>query len=129
MAVNRGSGSGTRDDHRKQADRGHRLRQDACGRRAAGRLGGQGRCVSNDPDALFVRGAAQQNAKIVCQKCPVIAECLADALDNRTEFGVWGGMTERERRAMLRRQPNVTSWRDLFEPAAPEQAGVLRRLR
>src|SRR6188472_716915 len=76
---------------------------------------GQGRCVSNDPDALFVRGAAQQNAKIVCQKCPVIAECLADALDNRTEFGVWGGMTERERRAMLRRHPNVASWWSLFQ--------------
>lgn len=75
----------------------------------------KGRCVSDDPDALFVRGAAQQNAKVVCQKCPVIAECLADALDNRTEFGVWGGMTERERRAMLRRYPNVTSWWNLFQ--------------
>ena len=82
---------------------------------------GQGRCVSNDPDALFVRGAAQQNAKQVCQKCPVIAECLADALDNRTEFGVWGGMTERERRAMLRRHPNVTSWWSLFQLARLDQ--------
>ncbi len=33
----------------------------------------KGRCVSIDPDALFVRGAAQQHAKVVCQKCPVIA--------------------------------------------------------
>jgi WhiB family redox-sensing transcriptional regulator len=47
--------------------------------------------------------------------CPVIAECLADALDNRTEFGVWGGMTERERRALLKRRPDVKSWRALFE--------------
>jgi WhiB family transcriptional regulator, redox-sensing transcriptional regulator len=78
---------------------------------------GQGRCASSDPDALFVRGAAQQGAKVVCQRCPVIAECLADALDNRTEFGVWGGMTERERRALLRRRPNVTSWRRLLETA------------
>jgi WhiB family redox-sensing transcriptional regulator len=45
----------------------------------------------------------------------VIAECLADALDNHTEFGVWGGMTERERRALLKRRPGVTSWRALFE--------------
>ena len=82
----------------------------------------QGSCVSNDPDALFVRGAAQQNAKVVCQKCPVIAECLADALDNRTEFGVWGGKTERERRAMLRRYPNVTSWWNLFQQARLDQA-------
>jgi len=45
----------------------------------------------------------------------VIAECLADALDNHTEFGVWGGTTERERRALLKRRPGVTSWRALFE--------------
>jgi WhiB family redox-sensing transcriptional regulator len=45
------------------------------------------------------------------------AECLADALDNRIEFGVWGGMTERERRALLRRRPDVTSWRELLENA------------
>ena len=82
---------------------------------------GLGRCASSDPDALFVRGAAQQGAKVVCQKCPVIAECLADALDNRTEFGVWGGMTERERRAMLRRHPNVTSWWGLFQAARMDQ--------
>jgi len=35
---------------------------------------------------------------------------LSDALDNRVEFGVWGGMTERERRALLRRRPEVESW-------------------
>ena len=82
----------------------------------------QGRCVSTDPDALFVRGAAQQGAKEICRKCPVIAECLADALDNRTEYGVWGGMTERERRAMLLRHPNVPSWWNLFQTARLDQA-------
>ena len=76
-----------------------------------------GSCSTTDPDALFVQGAAQQTAKIVCQRCPVIAECLADALDNRTEFGVWGGMTERERRALLKRRPNITSWALLFAQA------------
>jgi len=74
-----------------------------------------GSCIAAEPDALFVRGAAQQLAKQVCMSCPVIAECLADALDNRTEFGVWGGMTERERRALLKRRPGVASWRALFE--------------
>jgi WhiB family transcriptional regulator, redox-sensing transcriptional regulator len=74
-----------------------------------------GACTAAEPDALFVRGAAQQLAKQVCMSCPVIAECLADALDNHTEFGVWGGMTERERRALLKRRPGVTSWRALFE--------------
>jgi WhiB family redox-sensing transcriptional regulator len=74
-------------------------------------------CRGADPDALFVQGAAQNRAKLVCGGCPVRAECLADALDNRIEFGVWGGMTERERRALLRRQPHVTSWRNVLEGA------------
>ena len=76
-----------------------------------------GSCSKSDPDALFVQGAAQQTAKVVCQRCPVIAECLADALDNRVEFGVWGGMTERERRALLRQRSDVPSWKQLFAQA------------
>ena len=46
------------------------------------------------------------------------AECLAEALDNRIEWGVWGGMTERERRALLRRRPNVATWRNILQSAA-----------
>lgn len=45
---------------------------------------------------------------------------IAHALDQRIEFGVWGGMTERERRALLRRRPTVTSWRRLLETAREE---------
>ena len=75
-------------------------------------------CRNSDPDALFVQGAAQNRAKVICRTCPVRIACLADALDNKVEFGVWGGMTERERRALLRRRPNVTSWRRLLEAAA-----------
>ena len=63
------------------------------------------------PDALFVEGSAQREVRSVCVTCPVRLECLADALDSRTDFGVWGGMTERERRALLRRRPEVRSWR------------------
>jgi WhiB family redox-sensing transcriptional regulator len=77
----------------------------------------QAACKSARPDELFVRGAEQNRAKIVCGQCPVRTECLAEALDNRIEWGVWGGMTERERRALLRRRPNVTSWRRLLEAA------------
>lgn len=80
----------------------------------------RGACRTADPDALFVQGAAQNRAKAVCGNCPVRTECLADALDNRIEFGVWGGMTERERRALLRRRPNVVSWRRLLETARAE---------
>ncbi|MBB6174177.1 WhiB family redox-sensing transcriptional regulator [Nocardiopsis mwathae] len=85
-------------------------------------------CRETDPDALFVQGAAQNRAKLICRGCPVRAECLADALDNRIEFGVWGGMTERERRALLRRRPDVTSWRALLETArdAYEREGAER---
>src|SRR5690606_35848306 len=80
----------------------------------------QAACRTTDPDELFVQGAAQNRAKAVCTGCPVRTECLADALDNRVEFGVWGGMTERERRALLRRRPTVTSWRRLLETARSE---------
>ena len=81
-------------------------------------------CNSADPDDLFVTGAAQNRAKVLCQRCPVRTECLADALDNRVEFGVWGGMTERERRALLRRRPDVASWKQLFIDA---KANIIRQ--
>ncbi|HVF03702.1 MAG TPA: WhiB family transcriptional regulator [Frankiaceae bacterium] len=71
-------------------------------------------CRTSNPDELFVQGAAQNRAKQVCLGCPVRTECLADALDNRVEFGVWGGMTERERRALLKRRPDVKSWNTLL---------------
>ena len=74
-------------------------------------------CRGMDPDELFVQGAAQNRAKVVCATCPVRTECLADALDNRVEYGVWGGMTERERRALLRKRPEVRSWRQVLEEA------------
>lgn len=67
-------------------------------------------CAGREPDDLFVQGAAQRQAREVCFSCPVRLECLVDALDNKIEFGVWGGMTERERRALLRRAPAVDSW-------------------
>ena len=77
-------------------------------------------CQKSSPDELFVRGAEQHKAKTVCGACPVRAECLAEALDNQIEWGVWGGLTERERRALLRKRPNVTSWRELLETAKSE---------
>jgi WhiB family redox-sensing transcriptional regulator len=67
-------------------------------------------CRSVDPEELFVSGAAQRKATIICRHCPVAVECLAEALDNQMDFGVWGGMTERQRRALLKRHPEVDSW-------------------
>lgn len=82
----------------------------------------RGSCRASDPDELFVQGAAQNRAKAVCMGCVVRTECLADSLDNRVEFGVWGGLTERERRALLKKRPNVRSWRRLLEAARHEHA-------
>src|ERR1700749_4199175 len=83
---------------------------------AEGRLAwvSKARCRSTDPDELFVSGAAQRKAAVICRYCPVIGECAADSLDNRVEFGVWGGMTERQRRALLKQHPEVDSWWDFF---------------
>jgi WhiB family redox-sensing transcriptional regulator len=85
---------------------------------STGTWAARGNCLGTDPEMLFVQGSAQHQAKKICSDCPVRLECLADALDNRIEFGVWGGMTERERRALLRRRPRVTSWRRLLEETA-----------
>ncbi|MFF3350783.1 WhiB family transcriptional regulator [Streptomyces sp. NPDC002779] len=82
-----------------------------------GRLESRAACRIADPDELFVEGAAQNRAKAVCNSCPVRTECLAHALDYGIEHGIWGGMTERERRRPLRRRPTVTSWRDPLETA------------
>lgn len=84
----------------------------------------RGACRDVDPDSLFVPGAAQHRAKRVCASCPVRLECLSEALDNRMEFGIWGGMTERERRSLLRRRPDVVSWRPLLAASAVRAAAV-----
>ncbi|MEV5809996.1 WhiB family transcriptional regulator [Streptomyces parvulus] len=82
-----------------------------------GGWGARALCRTADPDTLFAEGAAQKRAKAICFGCPVMIECLAHALDHRIEYGVWGGMTERERRSLLRRRPSVDSWRTVLESA------------
>lgn len=67
-------------------------------------------CRSADPELLFVTGAEQRQAASICRTCPVKRECAADALDNRVEYGVWGGLTERQRRTLLKQHPHVESW-------------------
>lgn len=84
----------------------------------------QARCRATDPDELFVRGAAQRKAAVICRHCPVILECGADALDNRVEFGVWGGMTERQRRALLKQHPEVVSWAEFFAAQRKHRSAV-----
>jgi WhiB family redox-sensing transcriptional regulator len=67
-------------------------------------------------DALFPEASDQKRARLLCSGCPVRFECLSEALDNRIEWGIWGGMTERERRLLLRQRPDVTSWSALLMP-------------
>lgn len=60
-------------------------------------------CRGLDPTAFFLRGADRSRRAVrVCERCQVREECLRYALDNEVEFGVWGGMTERQRRALKR---------------------------
>lgn len=80
-------------------------------------------CKNTDPDELFVRGAAQRKAAAICRHCPVMRECAADALDNQVEYGVWGGMTERQRRALLKQHPEVVSWADFLDKRNTRSAG------
>lgn len=65
-------------------------------------------------DDLFPEGADQKRARAVCAGCPVRLECLCEALDNRIEWGVWGGMTERERRQLLRQRPDIDNWTEVL---------------
>lgn len=82
-------------------------------------------CTATDGDGLFVTGAAQRKAAAFCRHCPVMRECAAEALDNNVEFGVWGGMTERQRRALLQRHPEVASWSNFLSTV---EADELRRM-
>ncbi len=64
----------------------------------------QANCLGVDPDLFFPeRGASTREAKAVCRACVVREECLEYALVNGEKFGIWGGLSERERRR-LRRQ-------------------------
>ena len=83
----------------------------------------KGLCKAADPDELFVRGAAQRKAAAICRHCPVMQECAADALDNQVEYGVWGGMTERQRRALLKQHPEVVSWANFLDKRTTRSVG------
>ncbi len=61
-------------------------------------------CLGADADVFFPKkGGSSRAAKRVCQGCDVRAECLASALANGERFGIWGGLSERERRRLKRK--------------------------
>ena len=63
-------------------------------------------CAQTDLDAFFPeKGESTRPAKRVCSRCPVRAECLEYALAHDERFGVWGGLSERERRGLKAASP------------------------
>jgi len=73
---------------------------------ATGPMGWQERalCAQTDPEAFFPeKGGSTREAKRVCTGCEVRTECLEYALENDERFGIWGGLSERERRKLRRR--------------------------
>ena len=63
----------------------------------------QALCAQTDPEAFFPeKGGSTREAKRICQACAVRDECLEYALLNDERFGIWGGLSERERRRLKR---------------------------
>lgn len=69
-----------------------------------------GLCREEEPEAFFPVGASpkakaqERHAKTICWRCPSLQPCGVWALERREPVGVWGGMSEAERRAILRRR-------------------------
>ncbi|MBL3698912.1 WhiB family transcriptional regulator [Leucobacter luti] len=60
-------------------------------------------CAQTDPEAFFPeKGGSTREAKRICETCEVRSECLDYALENDERFGIWGGLSERERRRLRR---------------------------
>jgi WhiB family redox-sensing transcriptional regulator len=61
-------------------------------------------CAQTDPEAFFPeKGGSTREAKRVCLSCEVRVDCLDYALANDERFGIWGGLSERERRRVKKR--------------------------
>jgi WhiB family redox-sensing transcriptional regulator len=82
----------------------------------------QGLCTQSDPERWFPNkdgdptgdqnrragdevGKPGMSAKAICKRCPVVNECLTWALEMKEKHGIWGGMTVKERNALMKRQP------------------------
>jgi WhiB family redox-sensing transcriptional regulator len=61
-------------------------------------------CAETDPEAFFPeKGGSTREAKRICSQCEVRSQCLEYALAHDERFGIWGGLSERERRRLKRR--------------------------
>ena len=98
-------------------------------------------CGSCDAEALFSTSSAQREMRDICRNCSVRLMCLADALQSNMRYGLWGGLTERERRQLLRAVPEQIGTSPLRPPQIPfssrsakasrcaSRVGTLRRKR
>lgn len=79
-------------------------------------------CAQTDPELFYPeKGGSVREAKSICASCDVREQCLEEALDHDERFGIWGGLSERERRKLKRERRT---------PAEIEQARAIRhRLR
>jgi len=77
-------------------------------------------CLGVDPELFFPeRGESTREAKEVCKGCSVREDCLEYALSNGEKFGIWGGLSERERRR-IRRQRAIARRAALELDQSPE---------
>jgi len=80
-----------------------------------------GLCAQTDPELFFPeKGGSVREAKAVCAGCPVRAQCLAHALAHGERYGVWGGLSEPERRR-LKQADAPTSPSTASRPPAPAE--------
>lgn len=64
-----------------------------------------GLCAQTDPDAFYPeKGETTRDAKRICVRCVVSDDCLAYAIRRQEPYGIWGGLSERERRRLTRQR-------------------------
>lgn len=77
----------------------------------------QANCLGIDPDLFFPeRGASVKEAKEACRGCVVRLDCLEFALVNGEKFGIWGGLSERERRRLRRQRAQAARQASMPSP-------------
>lgn len=87
----------------------------------------EGLCAQTDPEAFFpTNGVNAREAKAICRACPVIEACREHALSAPEPYGVWGGLSERERTALRRAQGRA---RAISERGKATRAAVARLAR
>lgn len=66
-------------------------------------------CAETDPELFFpIKGSANKAAKAICARCDVRADCLTEALTHGDRYGVWGGLSEHERRPLAEKNDATT---------------------